>query len=142
LHGRLGLQWGAGEMADGSVWAFDVRYISGGDAWQVQPPERLVKPIVNLMWAEPWILARCTDGTLWRWSDAEFHSSGGDWVRAFNAVAPRRASGRTDWVALSPRGLALTADGVLWGWPDDSSRWLGPSRRLVPLSRLPEHSAQ
>ena len=141
LHGRLGLQWGAGEKADGSVWAFDVRHFPGGDAWQVQPPERLEKPIVNLMWAGPWYIAGCTDGTLWRWSQAEVHSLG-DWATALNVVTPRRASVRTDWVAFSPQGLALTADGILWGWPEDRSRWLGPPRRLVPLGRLPEHSAR
>jgi len=68
--------------------------------------------------------------------------SGRPYLELYNVLPARRLSRRTDWVALSPQGWALTGEGVVWIWPKDVHPLLGPPWRMQPVLTLPVNSAE
>jgi hypothetical protein len=131
LHGRLGFNLGAGELADGSVWAFDAGVEADG-RWAARPPTRLRTPVAGLIWDRRGMVGLATDGRLWEWSSPDVYD--GQLWEWLNRRAPRGLSGRSDWVAVSPQGLGLTGDGMVWMRLEDGhTGWLRPLRRMQPV---------
>ena len=144
LHGRMP-PWGAGERADGSVWAFVLSPEVKQREPIVQPAIRLEKPMVTLVGSPRFDIAGCADGTLWGWRRSDIDQtlmSNRPYPERYNVLPARRLSRRTDWVAFSSQGWALTGDGVVWKWPEDVHPLLGPPWRMQPVLTLPVNPAE
>jgi ABC-type transport system involved in multi-copper enzyme maturation permease subunit len=79
------------------------------------------------------LIAIRDDGTLWEWK-----------ALSGNLASPTDPLGRnpvqlgshSDWIALSPGGLALAADGSLWAWDQPGVPWLAPSRKPTYMGNI------
>ena len=76
------------------------------------------------------------DGTVWAWGDNNWNQLGGGWTGGESPV-PVRVQGLTDVVAVAEtrvNGLALRADGTVWGWGANWAGVLGdPWQRDTPV---------
>jgi hypothetical protein len=107
-----------GVKADGTLWFRNHINITGKEGTsynQLGRGGKKWKAATFGIW-NGWnaIIAIRSDGTLWNCTD-------------FNPV---QLGTHSDWIALSPGGLALASDGSLWAWNQLSWHiWLGPSRK-------------
>jgi hypothetical protein len=89
---------------------------------------------VDAIFGSGGVMARKTDGSLWKWDWRRHHgeyipeSSVFSDLRDTFSRTPVRLGIHSDWIALDPLGgdtVSLAADGSLWSWPDTGPAAVG-----------------
>ncbi len=77
------------------------------------------------------LIAIRSDRTLWEWKSPSNISYIGDpRFYTWSPDRPVQLGTHSDWIALSPGGLALASDGSLWAWDQPSWHiWMAPSHK-------------
>jgi alpha-tubulin suppressor-like RCC1 family protein len=103
------------------------------------PVTGLSSPIVAIAGGNHHSLALTSDGTVWAWGDNASGQLGDGSSGGFSSV-PAQVSGLSGIVAIAAGGdhsLALTADGTVWAWGDNTFGQLGNgssgSTSVVPV---------
>ncbi|MBP9686457.1 MAG: hypothetical protein KBD66_01495, partial [Candidatus Doudnabacteria bacterium] len=127
----LGLSFGVGIKADGTLWAWGSN--GSGELGQGDVVLRTVPTQVgsatnweSVTAGNGFVLAVRADGTLWSWGDNTHGQLGqGDTTQR---TSPTQVGSATDWSAVatgSGHVLALKTTGTLWSWGDNTYGQLG-----------------
>jgi hypothetical protein len=111
-----------GVKTDGTLWFRNHIIVNGKEEtsyFQLGNGGKKWKAAAFAYWNN--IIAIRSDGTLWDCTD-------------YN---PAQLGTHSDWIALSPGGMALASDGSLWSWdPPNTHIWLAPSRRPAYMGNI------
>jgi ABC-type transport system involved in multi-copper enzyme maturation permease subunit len=112
-----------GVKTDGTLWLKNQIILNGTDkasSDQLGEGDKKWKAATFSYWDH--ILAIRSDGTLWNCQDL---------------TGPVQLGTHSDWIALSPGGLSLAADGSLWAWDQPSWHiWLAPPRKPAYMGNI------
>jgi ABC-type transport system involved in multi-copper enzyme maturation permease subunit len=134
-------EWAAGINTNNELWFFFQRESSWN--WDDIPTRfnNAIRLDSNPVWKAAAFSDRNslillqTNGTLWEWKYAMANLNWRNYEPP--PFQPVQLGRNSDWIVVSPGGLALAADGSLWAWAQLSDRiWLAPSRRPAYMGNI------
>ena len=132
-------------QADGTLWAWGANrggQLGNGQLQSGVVPAFVIPSSTPDSWASVsggiyYSVALKSNGTLWAWGYNEFAQLGNGTTTDQPSPSPAQIGSDNDWVAVSGGyafGLALKANGTLWGWGDNGNGQVGDGTTIRKLS--------